>query len=117
LPKGHSNVGGAWPRNNWSDTLFLRSFNNNNGVFIGGGQIGFNYQIGKFVVGAEWDFDGAGNSGHGAAVSIPTGANIVVTSNNHFISTVAGRFGYTVDRLDHVLFYGKAARAGSATTT
>jgi outer membrane immunogenic protein len=102
-----ANVGAGWARNNWSDTLFLTSFNNsNNGVFIAGGQIGFNYQIGRFVVGAEWDADGAANSGRGAAVSIPTGAAIVVSSNNHFISTLAARFGYAT--VDHWLFYGKA---------
>ncbi|HJY89601.1 MAG TPA: outer membrane beta-barrel protein [Candidatus Acidoferrum sp.] len=101
-----ANVGGAWARNNWSDTLFLTNFNNNGGVFIGGGQIGFNYQIGGFVVGAEWDVDGAANSGRGAAVTTPAGAPIVVTSNNHFISTLAARFGYAT--VDHLLFYGKA---------
>jgi outer membrane immunogenic protein len=99
-----ANVGGAWARNNWSDSLFVTNFNNNGGVFIGGGQLGFNYQIGQFVVGAEWDFDGAANSGRGAAVSTPAGS-FVVTSNNHSISTVAARFGYAT--FDHLLFYGK----------
>ena len=99
-----ANVGGAWARNNWSDSLFVTNFNNNGGVFIGGGQLGFNYQIGQFVVGAEWDFDGAANSGHGAAVATPAGS-FVVTSNNHSISTVAARFGYAT--FDHLLFYGK----------
>jgi len=100
-----ANVGGAWARNNWSDSLFLTNFNNNGGVFIGGGQLGFNYQIGRFVVGGEWDFDWAANSGRGAAVSTPAGGSFVVTSNNHVISTLAARFGYAT--FDHLLFYGK----------
>ena len=47
-----ANIGGAWADNNWRDSLFLTNFNNNrnNGVFIGGGQIGGNYQIGSFVI-------------------------------------------------------------------
>ena len=100
------NIGGAWANNEWTETFFHTNFNNDRGVFIGGGQIGVNYQIGRFVIGAEWDFDGAANSGHGAAVATPAGGTIVVTSNNHFISTVAARFGYAT--VDHWLFYGKA---------
>ena len=100
-----ANIGGAWANNNWNDTLFLTNFNNNNnGVFIGGGQIGGNYQIGSFVIGGEWDFDWAGNN-HGTGVIIPGVGNIVVTNNNRWITTVAARFGFAVD---HWLFYGKA---------
>ena len=101
-----ANIGGAWANNNWNDTLFLTNFNNNNnnGVFIGGGQIGGNYQIGSFVIGGEWDFDWAGNN-NGTGVIIPGVGNIVVTDNNRWITTVAARFGYAID---HWLFYGKA---------
>ena len=102
-----ANIGGAWANNNWRDTLFLTNFNNNNnnGVFIGGGQIGGNYQIGSFVIGGEWDFDWAGNNNNGTGVIIPGVGNIVVTNNNRWITTVAARFGFAVD---HWLFYGKA---------
>ena len=100
------NVGGAWANNRWTDTLFLTNFNHNsNGVFIGGGQIGGNYQIGSFVIGGEWDFDWAANNNNNTGIVIPGVGNIVVTNNNRWITTVAARFGYTVDRM---LFYGKA---------
>jgi outer membrane immunogenic protein len=100
-----ANIGGAWSNNRWTDTLFLTNFNNNNnGVFIGGGQIGGNYQIGQFVIGGEWDFDWAANN-NGAGVFIPGVGNIVVTNNNRWITTVAARFGWAVDRW---LIYGKA---------
>src|SRR5215472_14356534 len=62
------NLGGAWFRNDVTDTFGLNFDNgNNNGVFIGGGQVGFNYQVGNyaggnFVWGLEWDFDGASNN-------------------------------------------------------
>jgi outer membrane immunogenic protein len=101
------NIGGAWSDTNWTDTLFPANFSthpNNGAVFIGGGQIGGNYQIGNFVVGGEWDFDWAGNN-NGSAVVIPGVGNIVADSNNRWITTVAARFGFAVD---HWLFYGKA---------
>src|ERR1700757_4509355 len=51
-----ANIGGAWAKNNWTDSVFLTNFNHGkNGRFIGGGQIGGNYQIGNFVIGGEWD--------------------------------------------------------------
>src|SRR5690349_21869087 len=101
------NIGGAWSNNRWNDTLFVTNFNNgNNGVFIGGGQIGGNYQIGQFVIGAEWDFDWAANHNNSAGVFIPgTGNTFAVTANNRWISTVAARFGWAVNNW---MFYGKA---------
>jgi outer membrane immunogenic protein len=101
-----ANIGGAWSNNRWTDTLFLTNFNNTSqGVFIGGGQIGGNYQIGQFVIGGEWDFDWAANNNNGSGVLIPGVGNIVVTNNNRWITTVAARFGWA---FDNALFYGKA---------
>jgi outer membrane immunogenic protein len=101
-----ANVGGAWANGGWRDSLFLTNFNNNNnGVFIGGGQVGGNYQIGSFVIGGEWDFDWAANNNNSTGVIIPGVGNILVTNNNRWITTVAARFGFAVD---HWLFYGKA---------
>ena len=98
-----ANIGGAWAGSGWTDTLFLTTSNTvTNSVFIGGGQIGANYQIGQFVIGGEWDFDGASNINGGA--SIP-GDIVVTNSNTRWITTVAARFGWAID---HFLFYGKA---------
>jgi outer membrane immunogenic protein len=105
------NIGGAWANNTWRDTFFGTNFNNNNnnnGRFIGGGQVGVNYQVGQFVIGGEWDFDWAGNNNNNnnVGVILPNGNNIVITNNNNsWITTVAARFGWAVD---HWLFYGKA---------
>ena len=104
-----ANMGGAWTNNRWTDTLLLTNFNNNNnnnGRFIGGGQIGGNYQIGQFVIGGEWDFDWAGNNNNNnVGVVIPAGTIVVNNNNNSWITTVAARFGWAVD---HWLLYGKA---------
>jgi outer membrane immunogenic protein len=103
-----ANIGGAWDRGSVNDTLFGLNFNNssNNGVFIGGGQVGANYQMGSFVIGVEGDFDWAANNNNNTATGLVTPAGtLAVTSNDRWVSTLAARFGFAVDR---VLFYGKA---------
>lgn len=102
------NLGGAWAHRSLTDSRFGLHFDNgsNNATFVGGGQVGFNYQINNFVLGAEGDFDWAANNNNsGTGVVIPNVGTIRVTSNNRWISTLAARFGVAVDRL---LFYGKA---------
>src|SRR6516165_6944257 len=49
------NLGGAWSQRNLTDTLLGLNLSNLNdkGAFIGGGQLGFNYQFGNFVLGIE----------------------------------------------------------------
>src|SRR6266576_2460867 len=78
------NIGGAWANRDVTDTFLGVNFNtgNNNGVFIGGGQLGFNWQVSNFVLGFEADFDGAANNNNTGTVFIPTVGTIQVTSNN-----------------------------------
>lgn len=105
------NVGGAWARHNWSDSTFgLDLGGNDNGVFIGGGQVGFNYQVDTFVIGVEGTFDGAANHNRTDGTVFPAlqGHLIQVTSNDNFVATLAARFGYTGWLGSHVLVYGKA---------
>src|SRR5215467_7754484 len=101
------NIGGAWRNDNLSDTLSGLNFSNgnNNGVFIGGGQLGFNWQVSNFVFGFEWDIDGAGNNNNTGTVFVPALGTIQVASNNRWITTLAVRFGVTNGPW---LFYGKA---------
>ena len=83
--------------------------NGNQASFLGGGQIGGNYQIGAFVIGAEADFDwfaNNNNSGNGTTVvigGVPTALR--ASANDRWETTLAARFGYA---WDHTLFYGKA---------
>src|SRR5215469_17836746 len=96
------NIGGAWAHRDVTDTFFLGDFGNgnNNGVFIGGGQVGYNWQVGYAVLVIEADFDGAANNNNTRTVGI-----VQVTSNNRWITTLAARFGLTNGPW---LFYGKA---------
>jgi len=79
--------------------------------FIGGGQAGFNYQVGQWVFGVE---------GQMSATSIKNSAGGVITMNGvpigavgaegslDWISTLAGRAGFAFDRW---LVYGKLGAA------
>jgi len=99
------NIGAAWVNRDVVDTTTGVNFGggSSDGVFIGGGQIGGNYQFEHFVLGIEWDFDWAANNNNGVGVVTPNGT-IVVTGNNRWVSTLAARFGWA---FDHWLFYGK----------
>jgi outer membrane immunogenic protein len=101
------NIGGAWAHRDVTDTLFRANFNNgnDNGVFIAGGQVGYNWQFGYGLLGIEADFDGVANNNNTGTVFIPALGPVQVTSNNRWITTVAARFGVTNGNW---LFYGKA---------
>jgi len=101
------NIGGAWAQRGLSDDRFGLDFGRtSDAVFIGGGQLGFNYQFSNIVLGVEWDFDWAANSnGGGNGVVVPGVGTLQVSGNNRWITTVAARFGVAFDRW---MIYGKA---------
>jgi outer membrane immunogenic protein len=74
--------------------------------FMGGAQIGYNYQMGNYVVGLDADFDWSATKfkqdGTLGTLSFST------SYKNNYISTFGARFGYAFDRL---LVYGKAGGA------
>lgn len=102
---GH--IGGAWAkreiRNNSRGIDFDQT---SDGVFIGGGQVGYNFQFNTFVLGVEADFSWVANDNNGNdGVIVPALGNVRVALENKWATTVAARFGVTYDRM---LFYGKA---------
>jgi outer membrane immunogenic protein len=104
------NVGAGWGRGNVVDSVFGANYTNgNSATFLGGGQIGGNYQFGSFVLGAEADFDwmvNNNNSGNGTTVTIGGVPTVLrVSANDRWETTLAARFGYA---FDHALIYGKA---------
>ncbi len=101
------NLGAAWGQRSVTD-LFGNTFTRtSDGRFIGGGQLGYNWQTGNFVLGVEGDIDGiASNNNRSAAVVVGGAGPFVVTSNStNWVATIAARFGWAAD---HWLFYGKA---------
>ena len=82
-----------------------------NDGFVGGGQIGYNYQIGQFVIGIEADaqFADLNNARPGTVVTdTPHLAGFAGAQNANFggidwFGTVRGRLGYAIDRM---MIYG-----------
>jgi opacity protein-like surface antigen len=77
--------------------------------FIGGGQIGFNHQVGSGVFGVEADVSGVSSDGTNTCFAVSGNS---VSSNCQvrpdLYTTVTGRIGYAVDR---TLFYAKGGAA------
>jgi outer membrane immunogenic protein len=105
------NLGYSWGRTETDATVggtALSDSLNVNGI-IGGGQIGYNWQTGNFVLGIETDFQGSGQKGDSTlafSVTIPGGPLTPVTepyeSKLTYFGTVRGRVGYA---FDHWLVY------------
>jgi outer membrane immunogenic protein len=100
------NLGAAWQNGSLTDTVLgVNASANNNATFVGGGQLGANYQFNSFVVGVEGDFDWFANNNNSVAV---LGTTIAGSNDDRWLTTLTGRLGYAVDR---VLFYGKGGGA------
>ena len=102
------NLGGAWASGTLTDNLTGASLGGNNSGFIGGGQIGYNWQFAPFVLGVEGMFDGTSISGSSNTVAVfgPVGPAVLQGSaKTNWVSTVAARVGYAANNW---LFYGKA---------
>ena len=116
------NIGGAWTSNRiWEDRFGAEWGRSSDARFIGGGQIGYNWQFNQFVLGIEGDIDGIVNQNRNSVVFVPTVGNVAVSGNGgaNWVSTIAARFGFAADR---ALFYGKAGYgwvngSGNATLT
>jgi opacity protein-like surface antigen len=71
--------------------------------FIGGFQVGYNWQFGHFLVGVEGDFDWGAFGRPNIPLRTPLGP-VQASATQNWISTLAGRFGITSDKW---LYYGK----------
>ena len=108
-------AGGTTPQLPVGTRLTNGDTTGSNDGFVGGGQIGYNYQIGQFVIGIEADaqFADLNNSRPGSVVAAttPAGAPLagfVGAQNANFggidwFGTVRGRLGYAMDRF---MIYG-----------
>ena len=90
--------------------------------FIGGGTVGYNWQIGKspYLIGLEGEYGYLGQSGNSIDPNNDMGENVVSTKNNLNIGgsygygVVGGRIGYAMDR---ALFYVKSGAVFTNTQT
>jgi len=97
------NLGAGFANSKWSDPITGANNTFNKNGFIGGGQVGVNWQINALVLGVEGDFDWTGlkGSGHDSVGN-------TINTDTQWTSTVTGRVGAAFDRL---LVYGKGGVA------
>lgn len=97
-----ANVGYGWGKFDGTGTIAGNAFvpagtysesTNADGI-IGGGQIGYNWQINQFVLGVEADFQGAGESKTETA-ACGAGCSISNEARLDSFATVRGRLGFT----------------------
>ena len=98
------NVGGVWENGTITDSFGPTSFSTNRSGFIGGGQIGYNWQVSpQFVLGVEWMFDGTSIKSDFGPVTV--GREFLSASEKvDWLTTVAARIGYAANNW---LFYAK----------
>jgi outer membrane immunogenic protein len=109
------NVGAGFSKSNFSDTATPASTfsTTTNTQFLGGGQVGANYEFwGGVVIGAEAMFDWLPNNKNTITATntapAPGGTTAATTINNRWLTTATGKLGYAWDR---VLLYGKGGGA------
>jgi outer membrane immunogenic protein len=96
------NAGATINDSRYSFAPFFNSYAQSGVGFTGGGQIGYNWQTGPLVIGAETDINfrsGTSGSGNGWASS---------NNSSGYFGTLRGRIGYAWDR---VLIYGAGGLA------
>lgn len=99
-------VNGGW---GWGGTDH-NSFGNINGG-LAGGTVGYNYQIGQFVLGYEGDVDWSGIRGSSFSYTLPGGFGTDKLTTDWMV-TERARLGYAVDR---TLFFMTGGYAGIET--
>ncbi len=120
---GHAGYG--WGNVNLEDTLqvpetnleLIDSGKFTTGGFLGGGQVGYNVQFDRIVLGAEADFGYMGLNGsenypaeNAAGVSVSR----AYKSSGGYYGDITGRAGFTLDnsgRSDRILIYAKGGAA------
>jgi outer membrane immunogenic protein len=104
--------GGAWGSSSWSDPFSGLTDTVSSSGFLAGGQIGYNYQIGKFVVGIDGDASWLNLNGN----------NTDSAGNDHnskvdWTATITARVGLAIDRWLVYTKGGVAFASDSSTVT
>jgi outer membrane immunogenic protein len=94
----------------FSDTLASTFASTTSSSFLGGAQVGVNWEFwGGVVIGAEADFDWLPNTQNTLTLTAPGGATSATANiNNRWLTLADAKLGYAWDRL---LIYGKGGGA------
>ena len=123
-----AHIGGAWFDGNHNDrfdpalttltgfTFVDHGFGHNNGRFIGGGQIGWNYQVSQWVWGIEGQISGVASNNDDQACGFfaPAGANNFLfrcRDRSGWIASIAARLGVAFGQTGNWLLYVKGGGA------
>ncbi len=100
------NIGGLWASKDWTDAASgLPITSHDPSGFIGGGQVGCNYQFSSIVIGVQGDWDWTDTSADSADLLI---AGHTDRTKIKWLASVTGRIGYAWDR---ALLYVKGGGA------
>jgi len=103
------NIGGAWGNVDATDVTTGATVSPNNSGFAGGFQVGYDYQMGPWVIGLRNVFDGTSIS-NGATISDPrVGFSGTVNSKVRWFDALTARAGYLVQ--PNVLLYAQGGAA------
>jgi outer membrane immunogenic protein len=134
-----ANIGGAWNTtcNTWSldgaaavDPALNNAFNNrtcpNNGVFVGGVQIGYNFQYNQIVWGFGLDYDAWSSKNHNRSLLYTPGEDSPIPAGTVAFSgkvspngfgILGPKIGYAFDNVLPYIRVGSVFTGGSRTTT
>ena len=99
----------------WIATYYPSALGSSNTGFIGGGQAGYNWQSGAFVLGLETDFDGTTAGKTFSYTSAPFAAatgftgdilNVNAKANLSWLGTTRARIGFVATPDNRLMFYG-----------
>jgi outer membrane immunogenic protein len=99
------NIGGGFSNGGLTNLATGASWNAGYSGGLGGGQLGYNFQVSQIVLGAEWTFDRTSMSATGAPINTVAGL-LQSSSETHWINTLAGHLGIASNNW---LFYALAA--------
>jgi len=103
-------VGSTWGGEHWFSPTFGTTTDPDFGGYLIGGQVGYNIQTGRVVLGVEADY--GGSNAHGG-VSCPNAFLFTCNAELDRVASVTGRVGYTWGR---ALFYAKGGWTGADVT-
>jgi opacity protein-like surface antigen len=100
-----ANFGGSW--SNGTANVAGTAWDPGATAFVGGFELGYNWQFGHLLVGVEGTFDGVVFDRPNIPLATPLGL-VQASASQNWISTLAARFGVTADKW---LYYGKVGGA------
>jgi outer membrane immunogenic protein len=90
------NVGYGWARTKWSDNDIEFASHTTDGI-VGGGQVGCDYQTGRWVVGIQGMIDAAGMKGSSTNFLLDPAGGVIDESKITWFATLTGRLGYVIE--------------------